>query len=1155
MGNLTSPNPLLRKEGARKPTIKPLTMRAIKYITIIIACVLGSALRAQDVRLLSTKVADILAQMPAKDLVQRDKVVQSMIGLGEPGIAEFTKLIVPAGTGDDTNARFALNALAMVLGDGNREADRKMVSDAFVKALDKATDPDVKSFFLYHLKFFAKEEAIESVSKYLSDPQLVEFAAAVLVNMKNHPAMHALKIALPDMKGKSQMVVVKGLGDYGALCAEADIRALAVTTDSNLKKMVLYALSQIGSKESAEVMVNAAKQVGFAYDPTEATRSLVRYAGNLAKNGEVVPAKRISNMLVRECKDAGNNSYGLAGLSLLVDNFGYEAIDLLLAGVDNPDKKYRDAVLYQALSIQDIAAVRKWMDKAKAANPETAAEIIGMLGKMGNPVVVPLLYEMNDKEDPGIRSASLASLVAIEGKSALPVIFSNMKKAAGTELESCGSLLNTLVGPNEIGKVASAVDELPAAAKPILIDLLAARKATGQSALIRKYLFTGDPAVTNAAYKALPNVTKPGDEVVLITILENTNNTAAVAHVQDALVAAVSGIENQFERTRVILSAYSTKKALREKLLGVIPRIGGDDALKLISSEFNTQKGAAKDQAFTALTKWKDWRACDQLFAIAAAGPDKYKADAFTAYVIKISKSRINADQKLLLLRKVIDLAKTPDQKKVVIQGLDGNRTLLTLVFVAKYLDDSDIQNTASRVAMGIAMPSSGTKEGMYGETVREILTKCIAVISGEESDYAKENMHNWLAAMPKDAGFVPMFNGKDLTGWQGLVENPVARAKMTKEELARKQKAVDATIGESWTVKDGMIVFNGKGNNLCSVRQYDDFEMWVDWRITKSGDSGIYLRGSPQVQIWDTSRIDVGAQVGSGGLYNNQKNPSKPTQVADNPVNDWNTFYIKMIGENVTVTLNGITVVDNVPLENYWDRSIPIFPKGAIELQAHGTDLGFRDIYVREIKSESYNLTVSEQAEGFTSLFNGKNLDGWVGNKTDYKVDNSEILVEPTGGSGSGNLYTEKEYADFAFRFEFQLTPGANNGIGIRAPLEGDAAYVGMEIQVLDNTAPIYANLQKYQYHGSVYGVIPARREFLKPVGEWNEEEIWMQGTRIKVTLNGTVIVDGDIAEASKDGTIDHNDHPGLKNAKGHVGFLGHGSILRFRNVRIKVL
>ncbi|MDD3385143.1 MAG: DUF1080 domain-containing protein, partial [Bacteroidales bacterium] len=386
-------------------------------------------------------------------------------------------------------------------------------------------------------------------------------------------------------------------------------------------------------------------------------------------------------------------------------------------------------------------------------------------------------------------------------------------------------------------------------------------------------------------------------------------------------------------------------------------------------------------------------------------------------------------------------------------------------------------------------------------------------------------------------------------------VENPIARSKMSRDDLAKKQIEADARIPENWTVDNGVIRFTGTGyENLCSVKDYGDFEMWVDWRITKNGDSGIYLRGTPQVQIWDPARTDVGAQVGSGGLYNNQVNPSKPLRFADNPVGEWNTFYIKMIGDRVTVYLNGVLVVDQVILENYWDRSLPIFPTGAIELQAHGTDLGFRDIYVREISSETYGLTVEEQSEGFVALFNGKNLDGWIGNKTDYKVDNSEILVDPQGG-GSGNLYTEKEYADFAFRFEFQLTPGANNGIGIRAPLEGDAAYVGMEIQVLDDSSPIYANLQQYQYHGSVYGVIPARRGSLKPVGEWNEEEIWIKGNHIRVTVNGTVIVDGDLAEASRNGTIDHNDHPGLKRRSGHIGFLGHGSQLRFRNVRIKEL
>jgi hypothetical protein len=200
--------------------------------------------------------------------------------------------------------------------------------------------------------------------------------------------------------------------------------------------------------------------------------------------------------------------------------------------------------------------------------------------------------------------------------------------------------------------------------------------------------------------------------------------------------------------------------------------------------------------------------------------------------------------------------------------------------------------------------------------------------------------------------------------------------------------------------------------------------------------------------------------------------------------------------------------------------------------------------------------LTNMEKMEGFQLLFNGTNLDGWVGNKTDYVVEDGMIVIYP-GKGGSGNLYTEKEYANFIFRFEFQLTPGANNGLGIRAPLKGDAAYDGMELQIIDDTEGKYKGetLKEYQYHGSVYGVIPAKHGFLKPAGEWNEEEVIADGNNIKVILNGETIVDGNIKEASKGGTIDHRKHPGLKNKKGHIGFLGHGDIVRFKSIRIKEL
>jgi len=204
-------------------------------------------------------------------------------------------------------------------------------------------------------------------------------------------------------------------------------------------------------------------------------------------------------------------------------------------------------------------------------------------------------------------------------------------------------------------------------------------------------------------------------------------------------------------------------------------------------------------------------------------------------------------------------------------------------------------------------------------------------------------------------------------------------------------------------------------------------------------------------------------------------------------------------------------------------------------------------------LQGDLNQLTPQEKADGFVLLFNGRDLDNWIGSKDSYVAEEGMIVVKPEGNGG--NLYTDKEYSDFIFRFDFQLTAGANNGIGIRTPLQGDAAYVGMEIQLLDNSAPEYATLQPYQYHGSVYGVMPARKGFLKPVGEWNSQEIAAEGTRIKVTLNGIVILNGDIGGAAVNGTMDQKDHPGLRNIKGYIGFLGHGSVLRFRNIRIKEL
>ncbi len=191
--------------------------------------------------------------------------------------------------------------------------------------------------------------------------------------------------------------------------------------------------------------------------------------------------------------------------------------------------------------------------------------------------------------------------------------------------------------------------------------------------------------------------------------------------------------------------------------------------------------------------------------------------------------------------------------------------------------------------------------------------------------------------------GFKALFNGKDLKGWQGLVEIP-ERAKLGPKEFAAKQREANTTILPHWTVANGVLKYDGKTNSLQTAKDYGDFELWVDWKIGPKGDTGIYLRGCPQVQIWDNPK------QGSGGLFNNKINPRDPLKRADKPVGEWNTFRIIMKGDKVTVWLNGVLTVDNVTMENYWDRSKPIPARGPIELQHHTTPIEFKNIYIKEL-------------------------------------------------------------------------------------------------------------------------------------------------------------------------------------------------------------
>jgi HEAT repeat protein len=1124
-----------------------------QFITILILFVFSIGSFAQDNRTLDTKVADILAQMPTNDLIHRDRVMAEIVELGPEGFRKMAELLTPAGVGDDTAVRFAINSVARYASDFGREEERSYVETGLLNAIQQQTNNEVITFLMNQLNLVGGQESVKALQVYLTDEDLAEPATQALLSIGNKEAAMALLSGLSNANEKTEVTLVRALGQLNCKTALPEITRLADTENPELRKVSLEALASIGDPDSYKLMLDAAKDVDFEYEPTHAAENFLNYADRLAENNEQELAEKALKAVFK-ANSAGEKLHNYSkALAISTKHFGYEALPLLLNAMDNSSKPFRYSALNLAENLGGIAATRQWVEKAKSASPEVKAEIISMLGRRGDEYAVDFVKSNLEASMPVVREEAITALVKLQGTEAVPVLIAHLTE--GNDLTATKIALFQLLDKAHLALVAAQLGETSGEVKAAFVEIIGAKSGSQYFDEIYALTDAQKDEVRAAAFAALQNVSSYDNINELIDKLLAVQNKNEIEAVQAAIVAAIKDVDIESTENGQLLQALD-RTSKKERIVAILPEIGGDVALQNVVDYFGNSSGSLKETAFEALASWKDYSAADALYEVAQNSTGEYRAKAFSNFTRMVRNANLPDDQKLLQYRKIMPFATSANDKRLVINAIGNLKTFLSMVYLEDFLDDSELQQTAARAIMRIALPDNNGQNGFAGEKVRELLKRVTTILEGEESDYDIININNYLQEMPDEKGFVSMFNGKNLDGWQGMLldGNPIKIAQLSEAERAKAQEEANKKMHEFWTVKDNTIVFNGNGANLVSVKDYGDFELIVDWRITKNGDSGIYLRGTPQVQIWDTSRVEVGAQVGSGGLYNNQKYESKPLKVADNPIGEWNTFHITMIGENVTVYLNGELVVDNVPLENYWDRSQPIFPTGPIELQAHGTNLAFRDIYVKEINTDEIGLTEKEKAEGFVSLFNGRNLDGWQGNKTDYYAENGELVVNPKRG-GHGNLYTEKEYSDFIFRFEFQLTPGANNGLGVRAPLEGDAAYVGMELQILDNTAPIYANLHEYQYHGSVYGVIPAKRGFQNPVGDWNTQEVILKGNDIKITLNGEVILEGNIDEAGKNGTLDGKPHPGLDREKGYIGFLGHGSPLKFRNIKIKDL
>lgn len=1112
-----------------------------------------------DQRTTTTQIADLYAQLPAQNAELLNAGMQEISNMGEDGYATMISGMADQGKGNNALLEYAVGGFSAYASKTGRENAKKMSISAYCKALTKLSDVKNKAFIISQLELVGDDSAISCLQGFLSDSQLSDPAARALVKINSPASKSALLTGLAKATGQSQLAIVNALGDSRSKDAAEAINKLAGSDQPELKKVALYALANIADPSSEKIMTAAAEKSGFQYENTNATASALLYAENLLKDGNNTLSGQLAESFLKQASADNQNGIRSAALKILTDSRKDQGSNLLIEAVGDKNSQYRAAALKFAVPYLNPASTVLWISKLDKSDAVTKAEIINMLGANEAKDALPAILKLLNSNDQGVKYAAINAAANIGQSLVLGDLLRVMSKGDAATAAVVSDAVKRMKGDGITSQLAQYIAKSNPAMQITLINLLASRAANDQLPAITDLLKNKNPEVRQAAFTALKSVVTGANLSQLFTLLNETSDQTALTSIQDAIISANLGTANKIEQTDQLLQqmdkAAADKKPLFYKMLA---SLGGAKGLEAVQNGFNTGNEQQQKSAIAALAFWADGEAARPLIRIAKETKNSDQANqSIDGYLTLIRKGDYPAEQRLLLLREAMILAKMPAQQQQILKDTENAKCFNSLIFAGKYLDDPALAATAANTVMNIALAD----KSYQGDFVRGLLDKTIASLKGADGEYQKQAIRKYLAEMPKGEGFVQVFNGKDLTGWKGLVEDPIKRAKMDPKDLAAAQEKANVEMLDSWHVVNGELLFMSHGNNLATIKKYGDFEMLVDWKIIddhkQKGDAGIYLRGSPQVQIWDNARVKEGAQVGSGGLYNNQVNESKPLKVADNKLDEWNTFRILMKGDRVTVYLNGELVTDNVILENYWDRTLPIFAEEQVELQAHGSPVAYRDVYIREIPREKpFELSPAEKKEGFKVLFDGTNMHNWMGNTTDYVIENGNIAIRPKPGKGSGgNLFTKDEYSNFVFRFEFQLTPGANNGLGIRAPLEGDAAYEGMELQILDNDAPIYKDLHAYQFHGSIYGTIAAKKGFLKPVGEWNYEEVIVKGSKVKVILNGTSILDADITDVRKNGAADGQKHPGLSRDSGHIGFLGHGSPVQFKNIRIKDL
>jgi len=891
-----------------------------------------------------SEVQALVDRFPAQNTGVRQNLASQLMGMGSEGILLVCRLLVPPGTGDDTNARYALSALATYVSQEGGEKARELYAKALIKALDRQTNKEVQAFLIRQLQRTGKKESIKPLRKYLEDKRLCEPAIQALLAIGTPEAEKVLLKALGKATGANRITLIKALGELQSKKAVKRILPFATNKNDELRQVTLFALANIGDP-LAEKAVSTVSLEAPSYERTMAPSLYLLYAQRLSESGHKMQSANICRKLIAKYTAPQESHIPCTALSLLVDAVGENAFEDLLQAMDSPNQDLRARALELSDRIPGEEATARWIELMTEASPDVQAQIIGMLGRRGDATALPVLREKLKSHRKVIKLASIPAAASLGGEEVffdiLPLLRTDQKDEITVIKQALMGFPSQLLIPESV----KILDKVPSPSRVALMEILSERHAKENVDIFFAKAESENEDVRRAALAGLANLASPQDLPRLIKMLVETDRNQDIRFIQAAIVASANQVEDRDKRADLLLEAIQTAEEEKQPdLLRPLSRIGGQNALQAVIAKTKSENLQIQSVAISVLASWPDFDAAEELSRIwRNTKSQKYLLVAVRGYVRLVHESDMAPEAKLERYKDVLGHVCYPAAKAIVLGRLSAIRSMEAFKIAMSFLENQELRSQAAAAVARIGFSGIEMEKEFSKPQLLSLFQK---VARNLDSDRVRQNVDNRIGALLTEEGFVPLFNGRDLAGWKGLVGDPVKRAKMAPEELEKAQALADESMHVHWKAENGVLVFDGSGESLCTSKDYEDFELFVDWKIEEGGDSGIYLRGSPQVQIWGPDQ----SLDGSGGLYNNKIGPSKPLVRADNPVGEWNTFHIKMIGERVTVYLNGVLVVDDVVMENYWERDKPIYPSGQIELQAHNTPLYFRNIYIREI-------------------------------------------------------------------------------------------------------------------------------------------------------------------------------------------------------------